>query len=247
MSYTLITEDLIVGSQPQNAEDIDHLKEEQNVAYILNLQQDKDVEYWGIDLPSIVKRCKELGIHHMRRPVSNYLPFAYCKIQNQDAGTMWNCVTLTFFEISLWYIFHLLGIIQELIFMPNILSLIVACLLVQLPPCTCLSEKIVCFNINSVNLWMSSFSFSHGLSTILVNNLGVSFETLLVTHLVMPLFFQFVPKFLGSDLSTNFNHYFTNHLFKLGQHDVIFLLLSSAKSHASLNIPLNISTWCISG
>lgn len=88
MSYTLITEDLIVGSQPQNAEDFDHLKEEQNVAYILNLQQDKDVEYWGIDLPSIVKRCKELGIHHMRRPVSNYLPFAYCKIQNQDAGTM---------------------------------------------------------------------------------------------------------------------------------------------------------------
>lgn len=100
MNYTLITEDLIVGSQPQNAEDIDHLKEEQNVAHILNLQQDKDVEYWGIDLPSIVKRCKELGIHHMRRPVSNYLLFACCKIQNQDAGIMWNCVTLTFFEIS---------------------------------------------------------------------------------------------------------------------------------------------------
>lgn len=94
---------------------------------------------------------------------------------------------------------------------------------------------------------MSSFSFSHGFSTILVNNLGMSFETLLDTHLVMPLFFQFLPKFLGSDLSTNFNHYFTNLLFKLGQHDVIFLLLSSAKSHASLNIPLNISTWCISG
>ena len=71
MNYTLITEDLIVGSQPQKVEDIDHLKEQENVAYILNLQQDQDVEYWGIDLQSIVKRCEEIEIHHMRRPVSN--------------------------------------------------------------------------------------------------------------------------------------------------------------------------------
>lgn len=72
MNYALITDNLIVGSQPQKPEDIDHLKEEENVAYILNLQQDEDVEYWGIDLQSIIKRCKELGIRHMRRPVSNY-------------------------------------------------------------------------------------------------------------------------------------------------------------------------------
>lgn len=70
MNYTLITENLIVGSQPQKVEDIDHLKEEENVAYILNLQQDEDIEYWGIDLQSIVKRCQQLKIRHMRRPVS---------------------------------------------------------------------------------------------------------------------------------------------------------------------------------
>ncbi|KAL8539364.1 hypothetical protein ACS0TY_001114 [Phlomoides rotata] len=78
MNYTVITENLIVGSQPQKVEDIDHLKEEENVGYILNLQQDKDVEYWGIDLQSIIKRCKEVGIQHMRRPVSyscSYLVF----------------------------------------------------------------------------------------------------------------------------------------------------------------------------
>ncbi|KAK4433546.1 Phosphoglucan phosphatase LSF2, chloroplastic [Sesamum alatum] len=74
MNYTLITEDLIVGSQPQKAEDIDHLKTELNVGYILNLQQDKDVEYWGIDLKSIVMRCGELGIHHMRRPARDFDP-----------------------------------------------------------------------------------------------------------------------------------------------------------------------------
>lgn len=71
MNYTLIRDELIVGSQPQKPEDIDHLKKEENVAYILNLQQDKDIEYWGIDLESIVRRCKELGIRHMRRPVRN--------------------------------------------------------------------------------------------------------------------------------------------------------------------------------
>ncbi|PIA58038.1 hypothetical protein AQUCO_00500160v1 [Aquilegia coerulea] len=74
MNYTVITESLIVGSQPQKPQDIDHLKVEQNVAYILNLQQDKDIEYWGIDLQSIVKRCKELNIRHMRRPARDFDP-----------------------------------------------------------------------------------------------------------------------------------------------------------------------------
>ncbi|KAL7614603.1 hypothetical protein Lser_V15G09083 [Lactuca serriola] len=74
MNYNLITENLIVGSQPQKAEDIDHLKNEQNVAYILNLQQDSDIAYWGIDLESIVKRCKQLGIRHMRRPARDFDP-----------------------------------------------------------------------------------------------------------------------------------------------------------------------------
>jgi len=74
MNYTRITPNLIVGSQPQNAEDIDRLKEEEGVTAILNLQQDKDIEYWGIDLGSIVKRCQELGIRHMRRPARDFDP-----------------------------------------------------------------------------------------------------------------------------------------------------------------------------
>lgn len=74
MNYTLITDHLIVGSQPQKSEDIDHLKKEEGVAYILNLQQDKDVEYWGIDLQSIIRRCCELEIRHMRRPAKDFDP-----------------------------------------------------------------------------------------------------------------------------------------------------------------------------
>ncbi|XP_052192746.1 phosphoglucan phosphatase LSF2, chloroplastic [Diospyros lotus] len=74
MNYTLITDHLIVGSQPQKPEDMDHLKEEEKVAYILNLQQDSDIEYWGIDLESMVERCQELGIRHMRRPARDFDP-----------------------------------------------------------------------------------------------------------------------------------------------------------------------------
>ena len=69
MNYTLILDNLIVGSQPQKPEDIDHLKQNENVAYILCLQQDKDIEYWGIDLDAILKQCEQVGIRHMRKPV----------------------------------------------------------------------------------------------------------------------------------------------------------------------------------
>lgn len=77
MNYTQITDNLIVGSQPQKPEDIDPLKQEESVAYILNLQQDKDIEYWGIDLKPIVERCQVLGIRHMRRPVSKFSSMLY--------------------------------------------------------------------------------------------------------------------------------------------------------------------------
>ncbi|KAJ1429781.1 Tyrosine specific protein phosphatases domain [Sesbania bispinosa] len=74
MNYTLITDYLIVGSQPQKPEDADHLKKEEGVAYILNLQHDKDVEYWGVDLKSIIRRCRKLEITHMRRPAIDFDP-----------------------------------------------------------------------------------------------------------------------------------------------------------------------------
>lgn len=74
MNYTLILDNLIVGSQPQKPEDIDHLKLNENVAYILNLQQDKDIEYWGIDFDSILKHCEQIGIRHMRKPAKDFDP-----------------------------------------------------------------------------------------------------------------------------------------------------------------------------
>ncbi|PKU62220.1 phosphoglucan phosphatase LSF2, chloroplastic [Dendrobium catenatum] len=73
MNYNIISDDLVVGSQPQKPEDIYHLKEE-GVAYILCLQQDKDIEYWDIDFASIAKSCSNVGVHHMRRPARDFDP-----------------------------------------------------------------------------------------------------------------------------------------------------------------------------
>lgn len=69
MYYTHITPNIIVGSQPQSAHDVEILFRDHNVGAILNLQQDKDVQYWGIDINSVVRKCKDLGILHMRKPV----------------------------------------------------------------------------------------------------------------------------------------------------------------------------------
>ncbi|KAJ0975511.1 hypothetical protein J5N97_017476 [Dioscorea zingiberensis] len=76
MNYTIISDNLIVGSQPQKPEDIEYLKEEEKVAYILCLQQDEDIEYWGIDIQAIAGRCKELDILHMRRPARDFDPYS---------------------------------------------------------------------------------------------------------------------------------------------------------------------------
>ncbi len=69
MYYTHIYDNLIVGSQPQSKYDIERLFKDEGVRAILNLQQDKDIEYWGIDINSILHKCQELGIWHMRIPV----------------------------------------------------------------------------------------------------------------------------------------------------------------------------------
>ena len=70
MYYTRMEPLLIVGSQPQSPEDIRRLKHDEGVGAVLNLQQDHDAQYWGIDLHAIRQHCQELGVAHLRCPVS---------------------------------------------------------------------------------------------------------------------------------------------------------------------------------
>jgi protein-tyrosine phosphatase len=39
------------------------------------LQEDCDMEYFGIDIAAIQARCKEVGLQHVRFPVRDFDPF----------------------------------------------------------------------------------------------------------------------------------------------------------------------------
>jgi len=68
MNYTDIHDNLIVGSQPKNEQDI-QLLFDKGVGVILNLQQDKDIQHHRIAIDSIVQKCHQLTIRHKRIPV----------------------------------------------------------------------------------------------------------------------------------------------------------------------------------
>lgn len=72
--YHEIIPGLFCGSQPRNPEDINVMKEEVNPHTILNLQQDKDMLYWGVDHNQVHRRCQELGVKLVRRPARDFDP-----------------------------------------------------------------------------------------------------------------------------------------------------------------------------
>lgn len=66
-----VSRDLICGTQPRNPEEIEELAKQHGVSVILNLQQDKDMQYWGIDWSANQQKYRELGIKLIRNPVSS--------------------------------------------------------------------------------------------------------------------------------------------------------------------------------
>eukprot|EP00249_Psilotum_nudum_P011051 c22940_g1_i1 orf=86-667(+) len=76
INYTRILDNLLVGSQLRCQDDIDHLFYGEGVTAILNLQQDRDVQYTEIDFSSIARRCEALGILYIRRAVRDFDPIS---------------------------------------------------------------------------------------------------------------------------------------------------------------------------
>jgi hypothetical protein len=75
-NWDRITPDLIVGSCPQTPADVDRLAEEGGVTTIFCLQEDCDLDYFGIDVASIAARCAERGdVRHVRFPIRDFDPF----------------------------------------------------------------------------------------------------------------------------------------------------------------------------
>ncbi|GIL63069.1 hypothetical protein Vafri_17034 [Volvox africanus] len=72
--YHEIVPNLICGTQPRNPTDVDILAETEGVTHILNLQQDKDMHYWGVKLEDIRLACARHSINHTRRPARDFDP-----------------------------------------------------------------------------------------------------------------------------------------------------------------------------
>ncbi len=74
---------MVVGGQPRSVEDVDRLAAE-GITAIHNLQEDKDVHHWGVDLPALQHRASLKGIEVIRTPVSAlqgstaYAPHSLC-------------------------------------------------------------------------------------------------------------------------------------------------------------------------
>ncbi|WIA29029.1 hypothetical protein OEZ86_011543 [Tetradesmus obliquus] len=74
INYNYVLPDLIVGSCLQGPEDVDRLQAV-GVTTVFSLQEDCDMEYFGIDIAAIQARCKEVGVQHVRFPVRDFDPF----------------------------------------------------------------------------------------------------------------------------------------------------------------------------
>lgn len=56
-------------AQPRNPGEVEALSREHGVNMIVNLQQDKDIAYWGIDFGANTAAMERLGLQLVRRPV----------------------------------------------------------------------------------------------------------------------------------------------------------------------------------
>jgi protein-tyrosine phosphatase len=72
--YHYITEDIVVGSQPRSGSDIEQLSASEGVRAILNLQQDRDLAHWGVDIEDLKYAANKQGITIIRTPAVDFDP-----------------------------------------------------------------------------------------------------------------------------------------------------------------------------
>eukprot|EP00238_Polyblepharides_amylifera_P013388 CAMPEP_0196583218 /NCGR_PEP_ID=MMETSP1081-20130531/42536_1 /TAXON_ID=36882 /ORGANISM="Pyramimonas amylifera, Strain CCMP720" /LENGTH=294 /DNA_ID=CAMNT_0041904033 /DNA_START=156 /DNA_END=1040 /DNA_ORIENTATION=- len=63
---------LIVGTQPKTAADIEFLQKNENVSTIFNMQQDENMQEWGVDKNNLVTATKELGMRFVHCPAVDF-------------------------------------------------------------------------------------------------------------------------------------------------------------------------------
>eukprot|EP00798_Chlamydomonas_sp_ICE-L_P005012 gene5012-34797_t len=76
--YHEIAPNLFCGSMPRMASDVDELKE-LGVTAVVNLQQDKDLQYWGVCIDEIKGRYHHHGVKLIRHPAKDFDPHSLRK------------------------------------------------------------------------------------------------------------------------------------------------------------------------
>lgn len=72
--YHEISADVICGSQPRTAYDIDLIKDKIGATDIVSLQQDKDLEYWGVNLEELRQQACNVDLTYRRCPTQDFDP-----------------------------------------------------------------------------------------------------------------------------------------------------------------------------
>lgn len=72
--FHAITPRLILGSQPRSPSDVAHLANHQGVSAILNMQQDRDLHHWAVDLEALKRTAAANGITYVRAPAIDFDP-----------------------------------------------------------------------------------------------------------------------------------------------------------------------------
>ena len=86
--YHLIEEDVIVGSQPQNKDDVIHLKKHEDVQVIFSMQQIKDLEYWGVNGHELEKTARDMGMEYIRVGAVDFDPHSLRAILPQAVALL---------------------------------------------------------------------------------------------------------------------------------------------------------------
>ncbi len=72
MDLNEILPELLLGSCPRCADDVDQLKREHGITAVLNLQTEDDFRYWEIDWARLEARYRQSGITVCRVPVRDF-------------------------------------------------------------------------------------------------------------------------------------------------------------------------------
>eukprot|EP00884_Botryococcus_braunii_P006205 jgi/Botrbrau1/15586/Bobra.0288s0005.1 len=77
--YHQVHPNLFCGTQLRTTAEVDHLRDIEGIGMILNLQENKDFHYWGVDFHAIYHHAQYRGVHIVRRPAVDFDPHSLRK------------------------------------------------------------------------------------------------------------------------------------------------------------------------